>query len=667
MAEVTDPALIAELNDRRRAQQAGVDYDTVAKTRTAKANKAATGSIFGTIDDKADGSSIGGFFRGLVQKPVTGISQMATHALNAGQKMVGMDPNSGMFGGPGVFSDAEVKMADALPKVQENQYQEARKRSGRSGVDVAQLLGAMSVPVPGLSKFSPLMRGATQGAVGAAMEPVDNSGDNYAMRKAADALTGAAVGGAIGKVGSAVANKLTPKAGQSGLAEATEAANRLGVEPGLGNITNNHPLARATHMSANVFGGGGISRRAEQVENQLGNAVDSVASQIGSGRTSYDAGQAAKQGIGGFVDRFKDNANKMYSKVDNLVSPDHNVDMTNTIMSMIGPVNKFKSNPELGQQLGNGRLQQFAQSIAQNPQNPGALNFNEAQALRSEIGRMMGGSELVNGVSRGELSQVYKSLTEDMRGSLQQAGNQNALNAFDRATDYYRAGQARINGVLDKIYGGAKDTASNEAISNRVLNMVKNDANGAAALRRSLKPEEWDTVASSIFRKLGEPTPGNMNAQAQGFSPSKFLTDFNKLQQNKRAFDFTFGGTRYEKLAPMYRDLGLVSERLRDNSRLVNTSGSGYYGTLAGLLGSAFVNPLAPAKAVAANKAFSTLMASPAFLKWAIRAGRIVNRGRAGTSSALDSAARNHLSQLAGMYSANTPEAEAVNEILGSN
>lgn len=661
---VSDPKVVAELNDRAKAQELGVDYDTVSQSRDAQIAKEATGSIFPAVDKGVSGSKTQAFLKGLVGDPAAAITQFGLRTGRDLQKAIGLDPNSGS----GVFSDAQVAYQEAAEKAREQEYQQGRERQGRTGLDVTRFVGNVAQPyIPGgggATVAGKLGRAALQGAGGAALTQTDVApGESYWGKKAGDLVVGAGAGTLVRGAGGAVARKLRPAGATRGsLRAAAEAAKELDVPVGIGQVTPNRILSRLTHGSANVVGGSPINKGAVRTEEALEGALADVASEIGPSTTGFQAGEAARKGIEAFPARMQAKANTLYNKVATLAP--HRLSTQNETMSALTDTfNKF-DNPNIGAELANSDLMRYARAIANPPAGrvgpPQALSFSDAEKLRSSVGKMMGESGLVNDIPRAELANVYRALTKDMRQSLADKGQPGALKAFDRASRYWNAGQQRIE-TLEGVLGNNR---SSEQIATHITNMLKTNTKGVTQLRRSMTPDRWDQVASGVFRKMGEVSSANADELGGGFSPSQFMTQFNKLQQqDRRGYEALFGG-RHARLKPKLEALSTLSNRLKDNAKLANHSGSGYYGSLTAMLGLSVANPALALKMAAGNRAFSHLMSHPRYLRWAVGAAKTMDGIRNPTAKTIEHVSRQQLARLAGMKSADSGFSDSVAEAL---
>ena len=666
--QINDPALIAELNDRVAAANAGVDYEKASRSRSYKQNrrnaitgKPQSGFQIGSMAEKDMG--IGDrFINGMIVDPVSGLAQALTHGANSLQRTLGMDPNRGLFGGEGAFSDNEVAYQDAQAKIRSQRMGAAQEARG-GGTDYARLAGSFFTPVPPVAKVAKLgrggnalLQGAVQGGVAAGLQPVVDGGDNFGRSKLSQVTTGAAFGGAANYGLDRVARMAGRGGNASTLEQRLVAGERNGIDLSLSEASDNNLLRASTDVMSNLPGGGSLVRNARRNAEKFDSVAESAASDTGNVLSRTEMGGNVSSGLRGFVSRFENQSNRMYGDIDRHVSPGTQVDLSATRKAMLDTIEGFPSNPKIGELLTNPRLTKLANELTDDAGNAKQLFFTETQRLRSEIGKMLGQPEIMNDIPRRELAKVYAALTSDMRNSL--AGNPNGLKAFDRATQFYKAGRNRIQSVIEPIL----NTNSDERAADKVLNMLANDAKGTRALRKSLTPDEWDDVAASIFAKLGDEGPGQAGANG-GFSIPKFLTDFNKLKQNKEAFDWAFGGTRYEKLRDTYGDLAIIADSIKQSKKLSNPSRSGYTGGLIGLGTLIITAPQVAAKAVGGNYIMSRLMASPKFARWMVKSAKIVNRGLSGGGKAAEMLMKAHVAKLPAIAAANSDIADGVDKL----
>jgi hypothetical protein len=194
------------------------------------------------------------------------------------------------------------------------------------------------------------------------------------------------------------------------------------------------------------------------------------------------------------------------------------------------------------------------------------LPYSTLADLRSRVGSMLTGSELVTDIPRAQVKQLYGGLSDDLRGAAQAAGP-DAVQAFSRANNYYRAGMARMDtlaNVLDK-NGGP------EQIFNGAMSGTKDGATRLRSVMQSLQPEQQQVVASTVFQRMGQATAGNQNAAGDVFSPETFLTNYNRMSPEAKSALFD----RFPDLRDQADNLADVAQNLREGSRVFrNASGT---------------------------------------------------------------------------------------------
>lgn len=638
---VTGP-LAAQLNDRARAQQAGVDYERVSKTPEYQSNFKKYGSGFDIAPQYGSRKSFGqGVIEGLGDY-VAGGAQAIEHGLAA----------------VGLNSGRSAEYFDALAKVRDQRLRD----EGGTGSTIGRIFGNVAVPIPfGKAKAATLAgrlaEGAKVGAVGAAAMPTTGEG-NYFAQKAGQAtegaIFGAPVNAALGKVVDAGVRARAPS-----LADVRySAGERQGIPMGYAQITENAPTRMYANIGSKLPGGGALRKRSQQTIEGFDKRVEDVTSSTGRLMEKSDLGQHIENTFGsnkgGYIDRFTNKADDLFEDVTKTVPMTTQVDLSGTRKAMLNTFESFPSNPALGAALSNSRLKGFADALTDAAGNPKPLFFNEAQQLRSEVGKMLGAPQLTNDIPRRDLAMVYSALTDDMRKSL--VDQPDALKAFDKASRFYRAGMNRIHSVIEPLL----NPNSNEGIVNKLNSMLKSDANGMRTLRRSAAPEEWDTVAANIFHGLGQETPGAAGATGAGFNIPKFLTDFNKLRENRKAFDYAFGGTRYAHLRDTYGDLAEISDSIKHSMKMSNPSYSGYTGGAIALFSALLYNPMFTAKAVGSNFLASHIMASPRIARWLVKGGRIIKRGQQGNAKAAELLMKAHIAKLPGIAASDSSLSQGI-------
>ncbi|MGB0854618.1 MAG: hypothetical protein ACPGSI_15090, partial [Pikeienuella sp.] len=186
--------------------------------------------------------------------------------------------------------------------------------------------------------------------------------------------------------------------------------------------------------------------------------------------------------------------------------------------------------PEIAKRLGLDKWAKIAVDLED------GLSWQAATDLRSSIGQSVG---KINGtladMDQGRLKQVYGTLTADLEQAAIAAGP-NAEKAWRRANNHYRRGAQRIEDALDKTVKADSPERAFEAFEALTKNERSTaNANRLYKMKASLPKAEWDTVAASIVDRLGRVSAGQRGADGDGFSPSAFLTNWNKMSPEAKS------------------------------------------------------------------------------------------------------------------------------------
>jgi hypothetical protein len=435
---------------------------------------------------------------------------------------------------------------------------------------------------------------------------------------AAVSLTGPAASGVV---------RTTFRSGEKGrrnLAEAVSDFAEIGRTPTIGQGTGEGIRQGVENLSGRVFGGGPIRNAINRTNTAMQKRLADISDDLSTVKGDVDVGRVMQRGISGedgFVQRFMTKSGDLWSKVDVKIGANTRSEMTNT-KRVLGDLVRDDSFASV---LNNPKLSQLKSVFDDVLSADGAtVPYRDLKALRSSIGQRISGNDLVSDVPRAELKRVYAALSEDTRTAADQAG---ALISFNRANNYTRSGHKRLGDFVERI--------SNKVDLDKVYSAVSKGGEGTQslnAIKRSLKPKEWEAVVSNVVRNLGKSTAGRQDDIGQEFSTSKFLTDWNKLGSSKKVL---FSGS--EKLNKYSENMGKIASaasRFKDAAQsMENPSGTGQFMANVGLIGGgggAIASGNMPAlgvilSGVAANNGAARLMTSPKFVQWLARSTEINN------------------------------------------
>lgn len=300
--------------------------------------------------------------------------------------------------------------------------------------------------------------------------------------------------------------------------------------------------------------------------------------------------------------------------------------------------------------------------------------------MRSELRRLASGMADTekNVLRHSDLERLQGAITQDMVALLQrnadaarQAGDMQRATGFDRAirqfqqADRFTALSMQRLESIERMFNAPNAEALYRNIAGAALNKGRGNLEALRTLRRTLRPEEMDQLASGIIRELGSPVGSARGvAQEMNFSVQSFTTRWQNMSPEARATLFT--GPHRAALD----DLARVSNRLANVEALANTSRSGTNainlgGTMAaiGAVASGAVDTMTAGLATAGGGyALSTLLSRPEYTRWLVGYLRVRARMRSATDGRVPEYAE--LVRRLGVMAGQDPDLEPIYEEL---
>ena len=426
----------------------------------------------------------------------------------------------------------------------------------------------------------------------------------------------------------------------SGIAKAVSPRAKLveehmlaGIDPSIMSTSTGRTqkiLTNALHDTP--IAGNVVDSRIDKVTQQAAAKAEQLAGEIGTGKTSVQAGDALQSAAKTFVGdknapvttdairqptrmtSFSQKSEALYNRVDQYIKPDSTVSAPNTVKAFTGTQ---MDNPELASLVKDAKLAKFAEVLTKTD---GKLSYSDARELRSYIGRKLAEPQVMNDLPRAELAKVYGALTDDIRASI---GNPEGVKAFDRANQYYRAAVQRIDTAL----GEFEKLKSPEAAYGRFMNRAAEAGQGAnsrqiLALKRSMPQEEWDTVASYVLRDMGTPVASARDvSKTVNFSPASFVTRYEKLSDEAKSALFDFSGR-----ADLKREMDALVSVLGQHKKIAdisNKSGTMRNIGMAGVGSALVVEPMTTISALTGAATSAYAWTSPAFVRFVTNTTKI--------------------------------------------
>ena len=450
----------------------------------------------------------------------------------------------------------------------------------------------------------------------------------------------AGVGGTVLAAGRAAKAAETLSQPATPQQEAARAAGDLGITPSLGMGGKVRGMTAAT-LEKTPLVAERIAKDAERAVGEVEGVFSRIKSGIGKALSPEGAGTALQGGLAKFVENFKATSGRFYDAVDEAIPKDRKFTLDTTANALASAKAVFEGNPELAARLGLNRWDAVVSEAQAN-----GVSWDALKQFRSSIGEAIGSMESgkqggsLAGEDLSRLRRLYGALTEDMTAAAQSVGD-DALKAWRRANDHYSAGSKRITESLDQTIRANSPERAFEAFSALLQrDRSTSDLTRVRKIKASLGEEEWNTVSASIVDRLGRPPAGQQNAAGDAFSPSVFLTNWNKMDaEAKRLLLPEAAREELEQLAK-------VAERVKASGAERNTSNTGTV-VAAGAVGSAlYAAPITTTLLAGGTYLTARAMTSPVFLR------------------ALNNAARGDAKALSAMANGNGPFAVDAKTIL---
>ena len=343
-------------------------------------------------------------------------------------------------------------------------------------------------------------------------------------------------------------------------------------------------------------------------------------------------GAGIKKGVNDFVKSFQQTGSKLYDKIDDFIPKGRRINASNFKTVLNDTLEQFSGDPEFAQLLDSPFIKSLRS--ASDASVDGKMTYGTLKALRTKIGSSLDDSALISDTSQAELKRLYGALSDDMGRAAAESG-EGGLKAYQRANAYWNAGRSRIDDVLKPV----TDKALNQDVFQAVMSGTKAGSEKLRTIKKSLPANEWNKLVAQQIREMGRATPGAQDVTGDIFSPSTFLTNFNKL--SKDAQKTLFSNREYIGLGKAIDNLAVMSAAMKDTAKMANTSGTAqqlmYMNLLTGGLGGAYgaqqgEDPMTGAVqgmavATLAPYAAAKLITSPAFINWLADGTRVASSG----------------------------------------
>lgn len=403
----------------------------------------------------------------------------------------------------------------------------------------------------------------------------------------------------------------------------------------------------------------------DELKTGMTGAADDLASRMG-GTGAREAGDRAGAEIQQYMGpKLKAVSRRAYDEVDRMIAP--NANKAHPLTETQGVVANILARRQAS---GTSKPGAAVDAISEALMRPGGLTYQGMKDLRTRFGTRVS-DDLTQDVIGGEFKAIYGGLTQDLRNSVQAAGGQPALAAWNKANFVHEmAMQRRAN--LEKIVG-VKGDRTGEQVFERIAAMAgstsRADLQTLLQAKKAMGPDAWHEVGGSIIQRLGRDAGGN-------WTPDRFVTAWGKLSPNGKNTLFGASGAHRQAID----DIATISSHVRDRyAKFGNPSGTAQNvirgeiltkGPWAAIGAGAWMAPISTATAVLGNRLIANVLASPAtassMAKWSKVYQSLIAKPTAGSLAFFQQASRNFSASIGDALGVNVNPMEFFRVINGA-
>lgn len=343
----------------------------------------------------------------------------------------------------------------------------------------------------------------------------------------------------------------------SGVARMTKQAAVPKVVPtfrGYGDMTERMDVARAAEASnvlpSSAMQSGGLSlveagleslpisagtiqRNTQRVIDEGEARATELARRAGNVGATESAGGALKSGAETYVADFNRKSKALYQEVDKFIRKDDLVVAPNTAQMLKDLSTDASLFPQLEKEVGLNKYRSLLTDFQQDGIDV-AMPYELLKRVRSKIGESIGKIDgPLSSMGQGDLKRLYGAITEDMRVIAESSGPE-ATKAWNRANNFYAAGSTRIEDTINKILKPATDQGAYKAVSDMLREgNSKQSTKTLLNIKKSLPKDDFDQFRATLIDNLGRPS-----GKAEGFSPSYFVSGYEKMAPQSRRLVF---------------------------------------------------------------------------------------------------------------------------------
>lgn len=461
--------------------------------------------------------------------------------------------------------------------------------------------------------------------------------------------------------------------GRQAMEQRIQDLKNAGIEnPSAGLASGNPTIMGLENILSQTPGSvGAFQKSKDQLLSGIQNRVNDIRGQISPVYGPVEAGTSIQKSLTGpFKERIGNTYGALNDRVSAAVGPEMPIPITQTAQTAKGLITPIPGAEATSTNFINPRIQKIYSDlmadtkatpakvtsgaiIGPNGQpilqtytpatTPQGIPFQAVKDLRTKIGKETQSNAIMGTPEQADFKQLYGGMSQDMKNGVTLADIQNGINpaaggsattALNRANSFYSNAMNRAEDL-----SALANKSTPEGAYKTVAQSLESGPTIWNKLRGPLTPEARKQVVATVVDEMGKAPAGQQGADTSTWSPSTFLTNFNRVAKtDPGAIDNLFkrlpGG---EQHAQNLQEVAKAAEMLKDASKVwANPSGTsqalsakGTFGAIGlGLTGGLFYTPLLAAGAGAAgglagSAGMSRLLLNPQFVSWLAKAPNV--------------------------------------------
>jgi hypothetical protein len=367
----------------------------------------------------------------------------------------------------------------------------------------------------------------------------------------------------------------------------------LGIDPTLADVSKSAGLQN--FIKDIPVAGKPITEALQKQVNDISGQIQGVTKSQGG--TYEKAGAIIKKGAENYVRKTEDAIEGLYGELGNRIGNRADTPLNSTLKYINEDVGLLDT---MSIKKG-GTLQNTVDTI-KNLTEDATPNYERIRKLRSKIRRE---KATMIGDERREMETLYDNMTKDMKESIRINGGETALKLFNAANRVYANQKTFINDTLQPLI----DAKLPEQVYSLATRNVKSGGTRISEIMKSLKEPQKDFLRATFVKDLGLAQKGAQGAEADLFSPQKFMAEYSVLKKNgtEKAIFTPEQVTAYNRLNKVV-ELTKNTEQAGKSNQMLQMVGLGSIGFSSGVVS------LIPA--IGGGRIAANLMTNPKFINW---------------------------------------------------